>query len=166
MWPGILILSYIILILTYLMTDRSSASFIKIQKLQLNVESNSITISDFIENVGIDLGIIIGSIILWRILWYKAGRLSIWDLKRGEDVKIGSESSIIRCLKNLHKILKNVASLNNYVIHKCGFEAFTYLFFLRRFYHLMAILTLTDLCIWIPYQFYFNDVDDFSLVSM
>lgn len=30
----------------------------------------------------------------------------------------------------------------------------------------MAILAITDFCIWVPYQLYFNHLDDFSLAYM
>jgi hypothetical protein len=39
------------------------------------------------------------------------------------------------------------------------------MFFLRRFIHLMAIVTITDIFVWIPYQLIFTDPGKFSLVS-
>ena len=53
----------------------------------------------------------------------------------------------------------------NYIITKCGFEYYTYLFFLRRISLLMGILIITDLCVWIPYQLFFLN-DKFSLITM
>lgn len=52
-----------------------------------------------------------------------------------------------------------------YVQEQCGFEAFTYLFFLRRMIHLMGIFTLTDIFIWVPYLLIFSENEKFSLVS-
>ena len=54
---------------------------------------------------------------------------------------------------------------NGHVMEQCGFEAFTYLFFLRRFVHLMAIFTISDIFVWIPYQLLFTDPSSFSLVT-
>ena len=30
----------------------------------------------------------------------------------------------------------------------------------------MSILTITDICVWIPYQLYFQDISQFSLITM
>jgi len=39
------------------------------------------------------------------------------------------------------------------------------MFFLRRFTHLMAIFSITDIFVWIPYQLIFTPSGQFSLVS-
>jgi hypothetical protein len=88
-------------------------------------------------------------------------------LKYGVEVTIGRDCHVFKVVKALHKLIKNLSSLNhNYFMSQCGFEAFSYLFFLRRFTHLMAILTITDICILIPYQLFFNDLATFSFVSI
>ena len=62
--------------------------------------------------------------------------------------------------------MKNLTTTENgFVMEQCGFEAFAYLFFLRRFIHLMAIFTLTDIFVWVPYQLLFTDPSAFSLVT-
>lgn len=81
-------------------------------------------------------------------------------------MRIGSSSSILKCFRCLHLILKNITQLPNYVTNQCGFEAFTYLFFLRRMAHLLTILLLTDLTVWLPYLLFFQKIEDFSLVVM
>ena len=69
--------------------------------------------------------------------------------------------------KALWSIIKNMGSLEqNYILTQCGFEAFSYMFFLKRFIHVMAILTITDLFLFVPYQLFFNDISTFSLVTM
>jgi len=40
------------------------------------------------------------------------------------------------------------------------------MFFLRRLSHIMVILTISDICVWIPYQLYFQHFSDFSLITM
>jgi hypothetical protein len=30
----------------------------------------------------------------------------------------------------------------------------------------MSILTVTDICVWVPYQIYFQDLSQFSLITM
>jgi len=40
------------------------------------------------------------------------------------------------------------------------------MFFLRRLSHIMIILTITDICVWIPYQLYFQPFSEFSLITM
>lgn len=136
-------------------------------KATLNVETNFISVPEFIGNIFLDLGLIVLSVILWRFFWYSLNKLQIWDLKRGEFTLVGRDGSLVRAVKSLYRILKNMSSLkNSYVMDQCGFEAYAYLYFLRRFTHLMAILTLTDLCLWVPYQLYFNEPDKFSLTSM
>lgn len=134
----------------------------------LNVQNNSISVGQFIASLfWLDVGLIIAGLVFWRVFWYQINKLKIWDLKHGVDVTIGKESPVFKAVKALNKLIKNISSLNqNYVLSQCGFEAFSYLFFLRRMTHLMAILTITDLCILIPYQLYFNDLSTFSLVSI
>lgn len=55
---------------------------------------------------------------------------------------------------------------DNCLITKCGFEYYTYIFFLRRLCLIMAVLMVTDLCVWIPYQLFFQPLANFSLITM
>lgn len=52
------------------------------------------------------------------------------------------------------------------LIKNYGFEYFTYLMFIRRICLIMAILIITDVCIWIPYCLFFQPLSQFSLVTM
>ena len=91
-------------------------------KATLTMEENIISIGEFIGNIFLDLGLIAVSLVLWRFFWYSLNKLKIWDLKRGENATIGKDSSLIRVIKRLYRILKNISSLkNNYIIEQCGF---------------------------------------------
>jgi len=94
-------------------------------KVTLNVSNNNITATQFLTYIFVlDLGLIIAGCLLWRLLWYSINQLKIWEIKHGKDINIGSqsESSIFNAIKALHRIIKNLRSIdNNYVIHVCGF---------------------------------------------
>lgn len=83
------------------------------------------------------------------------------------EIGIGKDFPVYRLWKALWRIVSNMGSLNqNYILSQCGFEAFSYLYFLKKFIHIMAILTITDLFVFIPYQLFFNDSETFSLVTI
>jgi hypothetical protein len=135
-------------------------------RAHLNVLSHLITVSQFLGNIAVDLAIIGVTFILWKLFWHSLNKLSIRNVQNGRDEPVGSGEPIWNNVKSLHRIIKNLTlTEGNYVLEQCGFEAFTYLFFLRRFSHLMAIFTLTDLFVWIPYQLIFTNPAAFSLVS-
>ena len=117
----------------------------------------------------IDVGLVIFSFIVWRFLWIHLNILEIKDIYPTEgtsNVRLHDFKSLIRGFKCLRKIMTNLSNLKSYIEFQCGFEAFTYLFFLRRLIHIMAVLTITDICVWIPYQLYFQDFNQFSLITM
>lgn len=106
-----------------------------------------------------DVGLITLGVILWRFSWYSLNKLTIWDILAGRDRIIGKDTDMSVYLGCLHRIIKNISSIDNsYIMNQCGFEAFAYLFFLRRMTHLMLVLTITDFFVWIPYQLYFNPI--------
>jgi hypothetical protein len=91
-------------------------------KATLAMRENIISIGEFIGNIFLDLGLIALSLALWTFFWYSLNKLKIWDLKRGENVTIGPDSTIIRVVKSLYRILKNISNLKgNYIIEQCGF---------------------------------------------
>lgn len=100
----------------------ASNSFITTGNVKLNVtDSNFISLNQFLTFLLLDLGLVLLSFILWRILWYSLNRLSIWDIKLSRNIVIGAGSSLIGCLKCLYRIAKSVAQIDNYLIAKCGF---------------------------------------------
>jgi hypothetical protein len=137
-------------------------------KATLNVQDNFITTPQFFTSfIFIDVSVIIGGVILWVIFWYNLNKLKIWDLKEGVEIGVGKDFAVYKLWKALWRIVNNIGSLNqNYILTQCGFEAFSYLYFLKKFIHIMAILSITDLFIFIPYQLYFNESDTFSLVAI
>ncbi len=127
-------------------------------KATLDVQDNFISTAEFFTSfIFIDVSVIIGGVILWVIFWYNLNKLKIWDLKEGVEIGIGKDFAVYKLWKALWRIVNNIGSLNqNYILTQCGFEAFSYLFFLKKFIHIMAILSITDLFIFIPYQLFFN----------
>lgn len=148
------------------MSDQGEPHSFTTSKAHLNVSNNYITFADFLGNIALALIIVLVSAILWKIFWHSLNKLSIRNLKTGRDEPIGPTEPISNSIKCLYRILKSLSiNENGYVMDTCGFEAFTYLFFLRRFIHLMAIFTFTDIFIWMPYLFIFNDDGEYSLAS-
>lgn len=135
----------------------SSQQSFTTSKAILNLENNLITLGEFIGNIALALAVIIVAALLWKIYWHSLNKLTIRNINNSRDEPIGPGHSIIDNIKCLHRILKNLTtSEKGYVQDQCGFEAFTYLFFLKRMIHLMAIFTLTDLFIWVPYMVIFD----------
>jgi hypothetical protein len=127
-------------------------------KFRLDVKDNFISVGQFIASIfWLDIALVLAGLILWKFFWYDLNKLKIWDIKYGIDVTIGKDTPIWRVIKCLHKAIKNLSSLNhNYFMETCGFEAYSFLFFQKRFAHLMFVLTITDICVLIPYELFFN----------
>lgn len=143
--------------------------FISPQKIDLKNNKSFIEPKSFLFNIVIDIGLVIASFIVWRFLWIRLNLLEIRDIfptENREYVRLNDWNSLVKGFKCLRKIMTNLSNLKSYIEYQCGFEAFTYLFFLRRIIHIMAILTITDICVWIPYQLYFQEWSQFSLITM
>ena len=83
--------------------------------------------------------------------------MKIPNVKTGINLTIGPETSSISIVKHIRAILKEMIGMgDNTLISRCGYEYFTYIFFLRRLCLLMAILIVTDICVWMPYCLFFQ----------
>lgn len=88
----------------------------------LTVLSHLISLPAFIGNLLFDLGIIVVTLLLWKIFWHSLNKLSIRNVNTGRDEPIGQGESIWNNVKCLHQILKNLTvTENGYLMEQCGF---------------------------------------------
>lgn len=125
--------------------------------------------------MALDIGIILVGLLIWRLLWVPTHKMKVPHLSSGVDYVIGDSSSamggstptLVMLVKSIKSLLKEMIGMgDNTIIRKCGYEYFSYIFFLRRLCLLMAILIITDLCVWLPYFLFFQPLSQFSLVTM
>ncbi len=77
-------------------------------KAHLALADNYITLGEFIGNVALDLALVVIAAILWKIVWQSLNKLTIRNIKTGQDEPIGSGESFINNIKSLHRILKKL----------------------------------------------------------
>lgn len=100
---------------------------------------------------------IIIAFVIWKyIIWAPIGKLTIPDSTTGGKYKIDKGTSIWKLYKLVKGILKEMVGKGDILINGYGFEYFTYIMFLRRLCLLMGIITITDVCIWIPYCLFYQ----------
>ena len=146
----------------------TSSDFLSPSKIVIDeTKLKGISIPHFLMNCGFDIAIILISFIIWKYLWLSTNKLTIKVVRDDTDYSIGPQTNVFTLFHHVRDIVKQMIGLDDcYLITKCGFEYYTYLFFLRRLALLMAILIITDLCIWIPFMLFFHGSGSFSLITM
>lgn len=69
--------------------SKSQLSFTT-SKAHLSLANNYITLGEFIGNVALDLALVVIAAILWKIVWQSLNKLTIRNIKTGQDQPIGS----------------------------------------------------------------------------
>jgi hypothetical protein len=92
--------------------------------------------------------------------------MTIHNVATGNRKLIDKSTSVFQVIKMVRGILREMIGKGDIIIKNNGLEYFAYLMFLRRLCLIMAILVISDICVWIPYCLFFQPFSQFSLITM
>jgi hypothetical protein len=125
--------------------------------------SGFVTPNSFYVFILANLLLIVICILLWTKVWLGTHQLYLPDgnfipddLKQLQPPGDSRHIYFSGC-RQIFQLIRHIITEfdHEYIITNLGFEAFTYLAFLRRTTMLMAVFCILDICVWFPYLNFF-----------